>query len=118
MKMKQQVVKKHTLGANSKKLQPQGWEQGKKRFPHSISIARCCTAHQQSHDAPAEPQFKLSVLWNGGTDGARTVHADAAKLEAAGANGRQEGRGNRKGEGEGVGNGRVPCRSVCACVCM
>ena len=85
-----------TQSGNSHK----GGHKGKKYFPNSISIARCCTAHQQSHDAPIEPQCKLSVLWNGGTDGARTVHADAAKLEAADANGRQEGRGNRKGGGK------------------
>ena len=79
-----------------------GGHKGKKYFPRSISIARCCTAHQQSHDAPIEPQCKLSVLWNGGTDGARTVHADAAKLEAADANGRQEERGDWKGGGRVV----------------
>ena len=77
-----------------------GGHKGKKRFPHSISIARCYTADQQLHDAPDEPQCKLSVLWNGGTDCARAVHADAAINEAADANGRQEGRGNRKGGGK------------------
>ena len=38
--------------------------------------------HQQLRDAHVEPQPELSVLWNGGTDGTRAVHADAATSEA------------------------------------
>ena len=45
--------------------------------------------HQQLRDAHVEPQPELSVLWNGGTDGARAVHADAAKHETADANRRE-----------------------------
>ena len=39
-----------------------------------------------AHGAPVELQCKLAVLWNSGTDGARTFHADATTMEAADAN--------------------------------